>query len=83
LPVVVPDAGGAAALAAPEYAERYTPGDVDSCAWAIERMLARDRDLTCAAAATRAQQLLAPREHFERLFALYDHTKGAASALKS
>lgn len=83
LPVIVPDTGGAAALAAPEYSECYAPGDVDSCASAIIRMVTRERSVTSAAAATAARQLLTPRQHFERLFALYDHAKGSASALKS
>ena len=41
-PLIVPDAGGMAALADPRYAERYRARDTLSCAAAIERFVARD-----------------------------------------
>ena len=41
-PLIVPDAGGMAALAGPAYAETYRGGDARDCADAILRFFARD-----------------------------------------
>ena len=43
-PLIVPDAGGMAALADPQYAETYRARDAVSCAAAIVRFFARDQD---------------------------------------
>lgn len=71
-PVIVPDRGGAAELAQPEYAERYRSGDPVEAAAAIDRLLSRDRELL------RKQCLQVGRgrihsvqEHFDQLFAHY------------
>ena len=69
--VVVPDEGGAAELARPEFSETYAPGDVEACAWAIERVLARG-DSVREAAARATSSILSTREHFERLIARYE-----------
>src|SRR5690606_2679028 len=57
LPIVVPDAGGAADLADPSYAEIYPAGDAAACAAAIRRVLHRDpATLSAALAEARVQQ---------------------------
>jgi alpha-1,6-mannosyltransferase len=72
LPVVVPDAGGAAELARPAYAECYPAGDAQVCAAAIARLLARDPAALRAAAIAAGEQLVWSEEaHFAALFALY------------
>jgi len=72
LPLVVPDAGGAAELARPEYAELYTAGDAQACAAAIERLFSRDAAQLKAACRDAAQnQVLSQTDHFQRLFATY------------
>jgi alpha-1,6-mannosyltransferase len=76
-PVVVPTAGGAGDLAAPDFAETYPPGDAAAAAEAILRMLARDRTAASHAAAEAGQRIGDIEAHFEKLFALYE---GAAAA---
>jgi alpha-1,6-mannosyltransferase len=72
LPIVVPDRGGAADLARADYAETYPAGDVQACARAIERMLARDRETLRSACLHAANTLLRSQaEHFAQLFATY------------
>jgi alpha-1,6-mannosyltransferase len=72
LPLVVPSRGGAADLAADAYAETYAPGDVESCAAAMEALLARPRDLMQRALAEAAMNRVGTMEdHFRALFALY------------
>jgi alpha-1,6-mannosyltransferase len=87
LPVIVPDAGGAKDLADPAFAETYPPGDARACADAVERMLARDRQVTGRAAAEAADGRVATiDQHFEGLFARYaeeSERKRAASAQNS
>ena len=71
-PVIVPDIGGAADLAGPGWSETYTPGDVQGCAAAIRRMLARDRtSLRDAATDAATTRIATMGQHFEQLFALY------------
>lgn len=71
-PVIVPSVGGAADLAAPGWAETYTPGDVDGCALAIERMLSRDRASLRAACVDAGQTRISTMaEHFAGLFEVY------------
>lgn len=72
LPVVVPDAGGAAELAAPEYAELYCAGDARGCADAALRLLGRDAlQLRAAAAGSGGHRVLSQAEHFARLWDAY------------
>lgn len=71
-PVIVPDAGGAGDLAAAEYAETYSPGDLNSAAKAILRLLERDRAGLSRAALEAGQRRVGDIEsHFEKLFAFY------------
>ena len=79
LPVVVPDEGGAAELAAPELSERYASGDPEACAAAITRLLGRQKEAR-AAAAVAARSLLSTREHFEKLLAHYAELLARRSA---
>jgi alpha-1,6-mannosyltransferase len=73
-PVIVPDAGGAGDLAAPEYAETYIPGNAKSAASAILRLLERDRaGLTCAALDVGKRRIGDIGGHFEKLFTVYEH----------
>lgn len=62
-PLIVPDEGGAAELARPEFAETYTAGDGKACAAAIKRMLARDQVLLRRAAAIAADKVMSDRDH--------------------
>ena len=74
VPVVVPDAGGAAESADPSVAETYVPLDASACAAAIERVLARrDRDpgelrARALAAAARVPTL---ESHYATVLATY------------
>jgi alpha-1,6-mannosyltransferase len=79
VPVVVPDAGGAAESADPSVAETYVSLDPDACAAAIERLLAlRDRDpgalhARAVAAAARAPTLAG---HYATVLATYASLRG-------
>lgn len=73
LPIVVPDVGGAADLAEPGYAETYRAGDAAACAAAIRALLARDRTRVDEALEdARVRKVADIRDHFRRLFELYD-----------
>jgi alpha-1,6-mannosyltransferase len=75
LPVVVPDDGGAAEMHDPASGEQYAAGDVDACASALERLLARidvDADGLRTAAARAASKLPTVREQLERQLAIYN-----------
>jgi alpha-1,6-mannosyltransferase len=73
-PVIVPDEGGAGDLAAPEYAETYVPGDANSAAKAILRLLERNRAaLSCAALEAGDTRIGDIGSHFEKLFTVYEH----------
>ena len=76
VPVIVPDRGGAAALAGPEHAETYAAGDAEACGRAILRLLGRDRGQLRSACAAAAERIGTMDEHFERLFALYEELCG-------
>ena len=72
LPLVAPDRGGAADLAASGYAELYPPGDASACANAILRLLDRDRDAMRAECRLGAEsRVLSIDEHFRLLFERY------------
>jgi alpha-1,6-mannosyltransferase len=71
-PLVVPQAGGAGALASPEFAELYEPeADPATIAAALERLLLRPRGTLSQAARHHAETLPSMDDHFGALFALY------------
>jgi alpha-1,6-mannosyltransferase len=76
VPIVVPDRGGAAALAGPAFAESYAAGDAESCGEAILRLMARDRGQLRNACAAAARRIGTMDEHFDELFGLYDELCG-------
>ncbi len=83
LPVVVPDEGGAAELAGPDFSERYRTGDASACCAAIEQLLARDRSTLREAAERAAESIPTVREHFERLIGHYEELLKASSWSRS
>jgi len=72
LPVVVPDAGGAAASADPACSERYRSLDAADCARAIERLLARDPGELRTRALEAAARVPTATQHVERVVATYE-----------
>jgi alpha-1,6-mannosyltransferase len=78
VPVIVPDRGGAAALAGPGYAETYAAGDAEACSRAILRLLDRDRGQLGRACAEAAESIGTMDEHFDQLFAFYEALRGRA-----
>lgn len=76
VPIIVPDRGGAGALAGPGYAETYAAGDARACARGILRLLARDRAQLRTACAAAARRIGTMDEHFDRLFELYSGLSG-------
>jgi alpha-1,6-mannosyltransferase len=76
-PVIVPDRGGAVALAGPHHAEVYRAGDRSAAAAAILRLLARERASTSRAVVKAADDLVrSPGEHFDALFGFYESLVG-------
>ncbi len=72
LPLVAPDRGGAADLAASGYAELYPPGDARACADAMLRLLDRDPEAMRAECRLAARsRVLSIGEHFKLLFQRY------------
>jgi alpha-1,6-mannosyltransferase len=71
LPVVVPDAGGAADSADPACAQTYASLDANACAAAIERMLARDRVELRARAIEAAARVPTTEQHFASVLNAY------------
>jgi alpha-1,6-mannosyltransferase len=70
---VVPDSGGASALADPSYSETYETGDAAAAAQALIRLLNRDQAELRAACATLGRSRVAESsQHFDALFALYE-----------
>ena len=70
-PLIVPDEGGAAEVARPDYAETFSgSGDAAACADAILRLLGRDQSLLRRAAALAGGKVRDDREHAA---ALVDH----------
>ena len=78
-PLVVPDAGGAADLAASAYAEVYPPGDINKCAAAIRRLLSRDPMRLRVACLEAARSVRTLDDHFAALFAHYERLVSADS----
>lgn len=76
VPVIVPDRGGAAALAGPEFAARYRAGDARDGADAILRLLARDPSRLAAGCRTATRDIGTMDDHFANLFALYGQLSG-------
>lgn len=73
LPVVVPNRGGAADIAGPEFSEQYSSGDAEDFARALLRITDRPRDLLveeCKYAA--ANKIGTIDEHFKLLFEEYE-----------
>jgi alpha-1,6-mannosyltransferase len=74
LPAVVPDDGGAAEMHDPASGERYTAGDTEACAEALERLLeraTRDGEAMRAAAVRAASKLPSVQDQFDQQIALY------------
>jgi alpha-1,6-mannosyltransferase len=79
LPMVLPDRGGAAALAHPSFAETYAAGDATACADAALRLVARDRAaLSAAAARAGVERIRSDTAHFSHLF---DHYRALRAGL--
>lgn len=73
LPVIVPNRGGAADLAAPPFAELYEAGDVEDCKRAVLAFLGRDRqEMSDHARAHAATTIRSVAEHFQELFRTYE-----------
>jgi len=72
LPVVVPDAGGAAESADPSCGETYRSLSAEACASAIERLLQRDRAALRARSREAASRVPTIEQHFSRVLATYD-----------
>lgn len=73
LPLIVPNAGGAAEMADARCAEFYAPDKTADCALAIERMLSRDPISLRRAAFEAAGRVNTPTDHFQALFAAYEN----------
>jgi alpha-1,6-mannosyltransferase len=72
LPIVVPDAGGAAEHAAPGASAKYPSLDADACAAAIEALLDRPRDDLRARAVEAARRAPSRDDHFRQVISAYD-----------
>jgi alpha-1,6-mannosyltransferase len=72
LPVVVPDAGGAAESVDLASGEVYASLDAAACAAAVERLLARDRNELRARAQEAAGRVPTIDRHFATVLATYD-----------
>jgi alpha-1,6-mannosyltransferase len=72
LPVVVPDAGGAADSVDPASGETYRSLDAEACAAAAERLLARDRGQLRASALDAADRVPTMEQHFGAVLGTYD-----------
>jgi alpha-1,6-mannosyltransferase len=70
-PVVVPDAGGAAASADRTCSETYASLDAEACAAAIERVLSRSTGELRAYALEAAARVPTAAQHFERVTSVY------------
>lgn len=72
LPVIAPDRGACAELAAAEARETYRSADVRSATAAIRRLLARDPAELRAAAAAGASRVRSDSAHYTELFTHYE-----------
>jgi alpha-1,6-mannosyltransferase len=82
-PLIVPDAGGMAALADPDYAETYRARDAVSCAAAIVRFFSRDQAAIRAAAGAAAGTVMSDEDHAVRLVAHYSAVIAAKARAKA
>ena len=80
LPVVVPDAGGAAETVDPSCGETYAALDAADAAAALERLLARDPTELRARAARAAGRVPTAADHYNRVLATYDAILAAKAA---
>lgn len=79
-PVLVPDAGGAAALVNDDCAERYPPdASVSEIAQHLERLLQRSRAVLRSAALDATRDLPSTDDHFDGLFDLYTRLLATAN----
>jgi alpha-1,6-mannosyltransferase len=77
-PVLVPDAGGAAALVNPACAEIYSPdASVSEIATSIERLLQRSKKELSTAALDATRDLPSTDDHFRSLFELFERLGSA------
>ncbi len=83
VPVIVPDRGGAGALAGPGFAETYAAGDPSGCRDAILRLMARDRASLRRACAVAARRIGTMDGHFDELFGLYEELCGQQGKMVS
>ncbi|WP_445190832.1 glycosyltransferase [Sphingomonas sp. Tas61C01] len=79
-PLIVPDAGGMAALAGADYSETYGGGDAHDCAEAILRLFARDRACVRRAAVEAAGKVRSDVDHAALLVSHYAGVIAAKSA---
>jgi alpha-1,6-mannosyltransferase len=83
-PVIVPDRGGAVALAGPNHAEVYRAGDQSAAAAAILRCLAKERGSTSRAVTRAAGDLVrSAEEHFDALFRFYESLAGGTAQMQA
>lgn len=73
LPLIVPDQGGTAEVAASKYAETYRARDMWSCAAAIGRLFDRDTTTLRAALLEAAPKVRTDRAHAKELVGYYKH----------
>jgi alpha-1,6-mannosyltransferase len=71
LPIVVPDAGGAAEHAESSCCETYRSLDPEACAAAIERLLGRSYDQRRARALEAAGRVFTMEQHFRQVLGAY------------
>lgn len=71
LPMIVPDEGGAAAIADPHARETYPAGDAYAAAAAIERLFAREPMVLCRSALAAAGRVRSDVDHARELVAHY------------
>ncbi|WP_156865003.1 glycosyltransferase [Pajaroellobacter abortibovis] len=71
LPLVVPNAGGAAEQAKKACAELYTPGNSTDCATALERLLLQPQEQLRNCALQAAIDVYSLDDHFDRLLDIY------------
>lgn len=72
LPVIAPDRGACAELAAPNASALYRAADARSASAAIVNLLGRDRTALRAAAVAAAPNVQSDRDHYAALFSRYE-----------
>ncbi len=80
LPLIVPDEGGCAEIARPEFAETYAARDAAAATQAIARFCARDRAAVRQAARRAAMAVRSDRDHVADLLRHYDALIAARSS---